>query len=499
VSDGLLTFVSGIFVWKGDFSTKGVPKAAGFRWHGGGCKASCPACAASVGKAWWTGDVDKAAALEQHADDAARERMAGAVRDVEASAAVASDIEVPAPEGLALLPFQRAAVDYAMRRPRTLLGEEMGLGKSVEALGFVNTVTEIRSVLVVCPASLTLNWLYEARRWLVPGPRPSWTFHVVQPGIRPPPDANFVIVADSRVGGRGSAGAAAVLAALLERRWGCLIVDEAHRFKSEDAARSQAVMGIEARPRKKIEGVPGLVDRADRVLMLTGTPLLNRPAEMWNLLRTLDPVVWASRWPFYKQYCDAHKEKIGHGKWAKYVWNIAGASNLEELQRKLRTVMCRRMKCDVLQELPPKRYQLILLPADGLRAEIEGERTLWLGHEMELAALEAECESAGVAGDEAAYAAAVDRLTVRQRAAFRELSAARHRLAVAKIPLCAEHILGALESGARPLVVFAHHHDVVDGIRDFILEAGYSCATITGDTVVEARSEEHTSELQSLS
>ena len=486
--DGILTFVGGIFVWKGDFASKDLPKAAGFRWHGGGCKASCPACAASVGRAWWTGDVDKASALEAYADGAARERMAGAVRDVEASNATDADIEVPAPEGLALLPFQRAAVDYAMRRPRTLLGEEMGLGKSVESLGFVNTVTEIRSVLVVCPASLTLNWLLEARRWLVPGPRPAWTFHVVRPGIRPPPEASFVIVADSRVGGRGSAGAAAVLAALLERRWGCLIVDEAHRFKSEDAARSQAVMGVEARPRKGIEGFPGLVDRADRVLMLTGTPLLNRPAEMWNLLRTLDPVVWSSRWPFYRRYCDAHKEKIGHGKNARYVWNIAGSSCLEELQRKLRAGgMIRRLKADVLPELPPRRYQLIVLPADGIRAAVDGERTLWLGHEFEMAALEAECSKAEAAGDAEAYARAVDRLTVRQRAAFRELSAARHKLAVAKIPMCVEHILGALEGGGRPLVVFAHHHDVVGGIRDSLMEAGHSCATITGDDAVEAR------------
>lgn len=487
MNGGLLTFASGIFVWRGDFSTKDAPKAAGFRWHGGGCKAGCPACAAGVGKAWWTGDVDKASALVEHADAAARERMAGAVRDVEASAAADADIEVPTPEGLSLLPFQRAAVAYAMGRKRTLLADEMGLGKSPESLVFVNTVTEIRSVLVICPASLTLNWLYEARRWLVPGARPAWTFHVVEPGIRPPPDADFVIVADSRVAGRGSVGAASVLAALLERRWGCLIVDEAHRFKSEDAARSQAVMGVEARSRKGIEGLPGLVDRADRVLMLTGTPLINRPAEMWNLLRTLDPVVWASRWPFYRRYCDAHKEKIGHGKNARYVWNIAGASNLEELQRKLRTVMCRRMKSEVLQELPEKRRQIILLPADGLLEEIEEERRLWSGYEGELADLEAECEAAAISGDEKTYAEAALKLTVRQRVAFTELSRARHRLAVAKIPLCTEHILSALESGSRPLVVFAHHRDVVEGIRDSILEAGHSCAEIVGDTPVEVR------------
>ena len=484
----LLTFVGGLFVWKGDFRSKDAPKAAGFRWHGGGCKAGCPACAAGLGKVWWTGDVDKAAALAVHADDAARERMAGAVRDVEASSAADADIEVPTPEGLALLPYQRAGVAYAMGRKRTLLAEECGLGKTIEALGVVNVDPEVRSVLVVCPASLTLNWLYEARRWLVPGSRPAWSFHVVQPGKPPPPDASFVIVADSRVGGRASAGEASVFKALIERRWGCLVVDEAHRFKSEDAARSQAVMGIEARPRKGIEGLPGLVDRADRVLMLTGTPLLNRPAEMWTLLRALDPVVWASRWPFYKRYCDAHKEKIGHGKYARFVWNIAGSSNLEELQRKLRSrSMIRRLKSDVLPELPDRRYQLVVLPADGLRDAVEGERTLWLLHEPELAALEAQCAAAGAAGDREAYDRAVGRLAVRQKAAFAEMSAARHRLAVAKIPLCVDHVLGALESGARPLVVFAHHHDVVDGIRDALAAAGWSSAEITGRTPIEDR------------
>ena len=76
-------------------------------------------------------------------------------------------IEIPVPEGEQYLPYQLEAIEFALERPHTLIADEMGLGKTVEALGVLNAEPSARRILVVCPASLKLNWQREAERWLL--------------------------------------------------------------------------------------------------------------------------------------------------------------------------------------------------------------------------------------------------------------------------------------------------------------------------------------------
>ena len=185
----------GVFVLYCDYEDRFVAKEAGLRWHRGErCRAkTCVACDHELGLAWWTQNVlhafelaeyaaeELATDLEQRAEVATQqqavleeaqaevdaERDAWKAETLELSRLRSVDLDVPVPEELEYLPYQKVGIAYALSRPHTLIADEMGLGKTVEALGVLNATPEARRVLVVCPASLKLNWLREAERWLV--------------------------------------------------------------------------------------------------------------------------------------------------------------------------------------------------------------------------------------------------------------------------------------------------------------------------------------------
>src|SRR5208282_2657207 len=104
---------------------------------------------------------------------------------------------------------------------------------------------------------------------------------------------------------------------------------------------------------------------ADRRLFLTGTPIVNRPKELWPIIFSLCPTFEKDFFAYAKKYCGAVHNGFG--------WDFNGASNLEDLQERLRALfMVRRLKKDVLKELPPKRRQVLVLEAGpGLRELIE--------------------------------------------------------------------------------------------------------------------------------
>ena len=153
----------GLFIAFSKYEERDIPKQAGWRWD------------AST-KRWFTSDPEKARRLESYADPAARAQL-GLLSDASAAAMAASraasaTIEVPTPPGLSLLPYQRAGVSYAMSRRDTLIADEMGLGKTIQAIGVANCMKGLERALIVCPASLRLNWVREWKRWHVGRLRP---------------------------------------------------------------------------------------------------------------------------------------------------------------------------------------------------------------------------------------------------------------------------------------------------------------------------------------
>lgn len=437
------------------FELRAVPKGAQWLWHDPrrlACPAGCRPCGAGLRSTWWTADATAAQRLAPYFADSAHDGVRAAHLEIVASAATGADtsLAVPCPKGLDLLPYQIAGVAYAMGRRRTLIADEMGLGKTVQAIGVRNLLESGATCLVICPASLRLNWREEWRRWTVHDDR----LHVVDTQRDPPGECNVVIANYDRLKGD-------LLGHLASRAWALLVVDEAHALKTPTAKRTMAVLGAEDR---RDVATPALVDRAERVLLLTGTPMLNRPYELYGLLRALDGSTWPSRFRFAQRYCAAKQVSIGRGKLA---WDYSGASNLDELGTRMRaTVMVRRRKADVLTELPPKRRQLIVLPApDKASQALRAEREAW--------ALEKTGVDAGLPErwDDATYAQRVDMMSGTLAAALGAVAKQRQAVALRKVPAVVDHTLIALEEVDR-VIVWTHHHEVTDALAAGLCDAG---------------------------
>jgi len=338
---------------------------------------------------------------------------------IEQSRAVAAEIDLPHPDGLDYMPFQKAGIRYALERDNVLFADEMGLGKTIEAIGVINADETIKTVLVVCPKSLKLNWQREMERWLV---RP------MSIGV-----ANGSYPVDNDVVILNYEGVKKYAEQITQRNWDMVIVDECHYIKNPKAQRSQAVKAISAR----------------RKLRLTGTPIVNRPAELYNIIEDMGGD-WGSFFSFARRYCDARNNGWG--------WDFSGAANLDELQTRLRqSIMVRRLKADVLTELPRKIRQIIELEAvtAAQRAAVKAEKSLELSK----------------AESEEAYRSAVERLSDATRVDFAEMARLRHETAIAKAPLVVEHVQGVIEdNNGYKVIIGAHHHDMIGALMEGLAE-----------------------------
>lgn len=369
----------------------------------------------------------------------------------EASAATDADIAIPIPDGLSYLGYQKAGIAYAIEKGNTLIADEMGLGKTIQALGYINARPEIRRVLVICPKTVKLNWRNECRKWLVR------KFSIgAFPECKKLDGIDITIVNHDNLKKLPP-----------EMTWDLMVRDEAHADKNPKTARSKAVKAL----RK----------RCTNVLALTGTPILNKPVELFPLLSLVCPEVWdppglkgqeyvgpgegGGFFKFAKRYCNAHKEYYGR----KSFWNFNGASNLPELQEKLRaSCMVRRLKKDVLTELPAKRRQTIALKLEDAEDLLAEERRLFDTGILE-------------DGDEWQTLA-----RAKAKLAFEDISRTRRELALKKVPAVLEHVIEALETSEK-IVLFAHHHEVIDALTEGLAE--FLPARIDGRTPTDSRNE----------
>lgn len=455
----ILTYNPGrnIFVMSCTRDESAVVKENGFRWCSGSCEArwKCLRCgehgapggfARSIpgsDPAWWTARAEVAARFLEVADAGAMLALDRAIAQQRLSQASDADIAIPAPAGRVYRGFQRAGVAYVRqawsRFKGALIADDMGLGKTVQALGAINADPSIRRVLILCPKSLQINWLREAERWLIDKEEP-WKCYLAEESLPVPAEANLAIVNYDKLVGRPGQVVAPSLVA--HGKWDLVIYDEAHYCKNPKAARTEVAL----------KGIP---PASRRLLFLTGTPIENRPIELHPILEACAPEEFPF-WDFAKRFCDAHEEWVGGGRSKKRVWKFTGHSNLEELNARLRgTVMVRRLKGDVLAELPAKIRQVIELDAGDAEGLIEEENELAARH-PELAE--------GFSGQVSGLAAGAS-------VAFTELARIRHDLGMAKLGPACDWIIDALEGNPGKMIVFAHHLDVIDGIMERLREA----------------------------
>lgn len=247
-----------------------------------------------------------------------------------------------------------------------------------------------------------------------------------------------------------------IAASLMEQQWDLSVWDEAHFIKNRDAARTRAVIGQPALQKK------GIVHQSKRVIFITGSPMPNRPIELWPVCSTCAPDQFPSYRAFLRRYCNAHEEFIGKNK---KILKVDGSSNLEELQEIMRsTFMIRRLKRDVLKDLPPKIRQIVpLMPTEKARRLISEENDIWnkqFGEELEIAKIA--MANAKETNDDEIYNSLVERLKYIQKIAFTEMSRVRHAVALAKVPSVMEHVESMLKEGIGKIICFAHHNDVIE-------------------------------------
>lgn len=215
-----------------------------------------------------------------------------------------------------------------------------------------------------------------------------------------------------------------------------IVLDEAHLIKDDRTRRARTILGGKY---QKTEYRPL---QAKRWLALSGTPIVNKPAELWPLVKLLAPDgLGKSRADFLERYNPAF-----------------GQAKLDELHLRLRSqIMVRRLKADVLKQLPAKRRQIVLLDVENAEDVVAAEER----------ALEAQRAAIARAREEIAglpHAEQVMRLRQCRAIALSEIAKVRHDTALAKLPEAVEHIEEIL-GNVDKLVVFAHHRDVQMGLK----------------------------------
>jgi SWI/SNF-related matrix-associated actin-dependent regulator 1 of chromatin subfamily A len=222
-----------------------------------------------------------------------------------------------------LYPHQVEGLAFLLGRRRSILADDMGLGKTRQSVLAMVEAEPVGPYLVVCPAAVKGNWVREILI-VLPDARTS----IVGPDPLPEPEfAGWVIINYDLLKRE--------IEVLLERRWSGLVFDEAHYLKNHRTIRNRLAM------RLVTETLGGPIVHA-----LTGTPLTNRPRDLFPLLQLVDHALGKSFLSFAKRYCDASKNDYGY-------WVTTGSSNIEELSVQLHGIMLRRTKADVL-DLPPK-------------------------------------------------------------------------------------------------------------------------------------------------
>jgi SWI/SNF-related matrix-associated actin-dependent regulator 1 of chromatin subfamily A len=224
------------------------------------------------------------------------------------------------------LDHQKIAIEKLAGSKRFILADDMGLGKTTATI-IAALETGAKKILIVCPASLKINWQREIENY---SDRPVF----IAEGKKFSTESDFVIVNydilknfhDTKDKGESL---------LLKSNFDLVILDEAHMVSNAQAQRTKLINHF--------------AKNINRVWLLTGTPMTSRPMNYYNLLNLIESPV-AQNWMAYAiRYCQGYQFTAGKRK----VWNVSGASNLEELRDRTSKQILRRLKEDVL-DLPDK-------------------------------------------------------------------------------------------------------------------------------------------------
>uniref|UniRef100_A0A674NLM9 Zinc finger RANBP2-type containing 3 n=1 Tax=Takifugu rubripes TaxID=31033 RepID=A0A674NLM9_TAKRU len=317
---------------------------------------------------------------------------------------------------------------------------QMGLGKTVQAIAVASAFRKEWPLLVVVPSSLKYPWIEELERWIPE----------LQPG-----DINLVEnkshtmgIGSSKVTVLGygllTTDARALIEALNRQHFAVVVVDESHYLKSRNAARTKIL-------------VP-LIHSAKRAVLLTGTPALGRPEELFMQIDALYPKKFGTWSDYAKKYCNAHYKFFG----PRRQWDCRGASNLDELHQRLSQIMIRRLKAEVLTQLPPKVRQRI--PFDLPKEAAKEASATFAEWEILMKG-----QRSGVETTENPFTQVMGLVTQMYK-----------QTAVAKAGAVKDYIKMMLEAEKIKFLVFAHHLTMLQACTEAVIEAKAGYIRIDG-------------------
>jgi hypothetical protein len=228
------------------------------------------------------------------------------------------------------LEHQKVAIEKLLANDKFILADDMGLGKTTSAV-IASLETGAKKILIVCPASLKINWdreikNYTDRRVLIVEGRKwgsTFDFYII----------NYDIIKNYHSTDKSEDSDDYKL--LVNAGFDLAIVDEAHYVSNTTANRTRLLNDV-------LEQIP-------KVWLLTGTPMTSRPINYFNLLKIVDSPLTLNWQSYVRRYCKGFQFRVGNRK----IWNTSGASNLDELRERTKNIVLRRMKTDIL-DLPEK-------------------------------------------------------------------------------------------------------------------------------------------------
>lgn len=253
--------------------------------------------------------------------------------------------------GKTLMPFQMDGVCFVGdKQGRALIGDEMGLGKTIQALAYLHMQPQLRPALIICPNSLKLNWKAE----ILAGMGESVSVHIIESQDRKLPPADIYILNYDKIANQREekfVGGKKRRVAVKKTGWvdylpmlnaKVIVLDEFQRLANYSADRTKDAI----RFLRKYKGA---------LIGLSGTPITSRPIQFYSMLSLLLPKDKLPPWKIFGiTYCG--------GKHNGFGWDFKGSSNEKGLHELVKEIMIRRLKKDVLKDLPDKIQQVIPLP-----------------------------------------------------------------------------------------------------------------------------------------
>jgi SWI/SNF-related matrix-associated actin-dependent regulator 1 of chromatin subfamily A len=420
-----IDFINDRWVFKCTWAERALPKQKGFFWDAENLQ-------------WFTTNISHVSK--------AKEYLSPESLEIFFALSGEKDLPVNKPTDTRLFNYQIEAACFLQKYSGVINGDEAGLGKTPETIAAIaasrpHLPKDFILALIICPPFLAYNWEKEIKKW----DSQANVQILKHRGQEVTDGTDYVILPDSNL--------VVVLQQKLMSKsfyWG--VVDESHRFKNPKAKRTQVLFG---EFKSAVFKGDALLNQCYRKVLLSGTPIPNRPIEIWAQIYAIAPyaIDFMDYYAFARRYCGAFQDHYGY--------NVSGATNQDELKERLNKIMIRRLKADVLKELPSKTKIVLAI-------EPKGDEIKALAYEKPF---KSKFKITSLMTESEFYQAT--------NQALGALAEARKNLSLLKVKHAIDFIENFFEGNPKePLVVFGWHKDALKMLANYFP----GNAIITGET-----------------